>query len=92
MLNPVSKSTDLVDLMPMHRTAKETVAEHTKSHERQCHMLREEDLANRCRNICKGVSDTTNDKILKQRGALNEGGLFGRRREVALKDQLQWHS
>jgi hypothetical protein len=49
----------------MNRASKEAVSEHPKPHEWQSNMLREENFAYRCGNLCKRISNAANNQILK---------------------------
>lgn len=77
-----------VDFGPVNRLSHDAVPKHAEAYKGQRDPLGEEDFADGGGNIGKGISDTADDEILEERGALDEGGALLVRRQVALTDQL----
>ena len=81
-----------IDFLPVHWLVEEAMAEHAKANEGQSDGLAEEDLAKGGRDVGEGISDATNDEILKECGVLYEGCSRAVCGEVAFFDQVDWKS
>jgi len=61
------------NLSPVDGALPDAVPQHAEPQERKRHTLGEEDFADLGRDVGEGISNTSDDDVLKESGVLNEG-------------------